>query len=86
MSDAYERRATTMALGARQREERAASLIARYDTDADFRSAVDDLVSATGLLLPETSLGKELDEIVLVARIKREELAAAAAAAVTEVG
>jgi hypothetical protein len=54
-------------------DERIAALMRRYASDAAFRGEVDDLVAATGLLLPEpnTSLGTELDDVIALARYKR---------------
>jgi hypothetical protein len=54
-------------------DARTLALYRRYDSDDGFREAVDDLVAATGLLLPETSIDPEVDEVVSLARLKRNQ-------------
>ena len=52
-------------------DARTVSLLRRYQSDASFREAVDDMTLATGLVLPGKPLGGEIDDIVHVARFKR---------------
>jgi hypothetical protein len=56
-----------------------AALLRRHGSDSEFRAAVDDMAAATGLSLTDSSLGRELDEVVHLARYKREQARLAAA-------